>query len=374
MHLGLHLLLPGSLAVGSNGTTGMEPFASFASSLELASRIHFPWKLDTLLATCHSYYSGRLQPPTSSTPPEETQLAAQVLAIAWFRHNHVEVPSGTPEERAVSVRTALRSQAGRLATAPLVEAYLRLIGERGGADDDVGDRQVMLVGTERITRALTPPLQRLGRDIVATADLVEAQKLADRRAPAAIVVDHREFPEQVEKFSRIARLGGASLLFVLTDATEPSLVMNLLDLGVDDVFGPPHDFGLVAARINRQVRARSRDRADDRPQTGQFSARLDAFSLVDLIQMLGHGLKTVRIDLSRPSSGDRAVIFMQKGRLTHATLGDVTGEPAVFDVLSWENDGEFTVREESHFPPPTIQGSTEAVLSEGLKLLGQANR
>jgi hypothetical protein len=347
----------------------MEPFASFASSLELANRLQFPWKLERLLATCHSYYSGRLQPGSAASKLEESLLAAQVVAIAWFRHNHVEVGSGTSEERMVAVRTALRSQAGRLASQQLVETYVRLIAERGGVVDDVGDRQVMLVGGARITGALNAPLQRVGRDPVPTANLVEAQKLAERRAPAAIVIDHKDFAGNVEKFSRVAKLGGASLLFVLTDATDPSLVMGLLDAGVDDVFEPPHDFDLVAARINRAIRSRSRDQAVAKPKTGQFSARFDAFSFIDLIQMLENGLKTVRIDLSRSSSGDRAVIFMQNGRMTHASLGEMKGEPAVFRVLSWESDGEFTVREESHFPPATIEVPNEAVLAEGLKLL-----
>jgi DNA-binding response OmpR family regulator len=369
MHLGLHLLLPGNLAALTNGTSGLEPFGSFASSLELASRLQFPWKLDTLLVNCHSYYSGRLQPGSATSRPAESLLAAQVVAIAWFRHNHVEVRGGSAEERMVAVRTALRSQAGRLASPSLIETYVRLITERGGVVEDVGDRQVMLIGAERIASALTQALQRLGRETIVTADLVEAQKLSHRRAPAAIVIDHKEFPDQLEKFSRVARLGGASLLFVLTDSPDPALMMGLLELGVDDVFGPPHDFGLVAARINRAIRGRSRDRAADKPQSGQFSARFDAFSFVELIQMLGHGLKNVRIDLSRTTTGDRAVVFMERGRLTHATFGEVRGEPAVFRVLSWEDDGEFTVREEAHLPPATIQVSTAAVLTEGLKFV-----
>jgi hypothetical protein len=367
MQLGLHLLLPGSLAALSNGTSGLEPFASFASSLELASRLQFPWKLDTLLVNCHTYYSGRLQPGSASSKPAESLLAAQVLSIVWFRHNHVEVPVGTAEERMVAVRTALRAQAQRLAGPALIETYIRLITERGGVVDDVGDRQVMLIGSERINSALTPALQRLGREPIASSDPIEAQKLAHRRAPAAIVIDHKDFP-QLEKFARVARLGGTSLLFVLTDSTDPTLVTSLLDLGVDDVFGAPHDFELIAARINRAIRSRS-GRADDKPQSGQFSARFDAFSFVELIQMLETGLKTVRIDLSRISNGDRAVVFLDQGRLTHAAFGEMRGEPAVFRVLSWEDDGEFTVREESHLPAATIQVPTASVLTEGLKLL-----
>ena len=190
--------------------------------------------------------------------------------------------------------------------------------------DTQGDRQVLLVGGERIDRSLTPALGRVGREVITTDDLADAQTIAERRPPAAIVIDHEQFPAQVDKFSRVTKLGGAALLFVLTDSTDPSLVLNLLDVGVDDVFGPPHDFDLVAARINRAIRSRSRDRATEASQAGQFSATFEVFGFLDLIQMLSQGLKTVRIDLSRPQS-EPAVIYMQKGRLTHAARGGLRG-------------------------------------------------
>lgn len=373
LHLGVHLLLPAQVAPSFDPVGTVEPFAAFASSLELATRIRFPWKVDALLAACYALYSGRADPSNCPEWPAETLMAAQILAIAWYRHNHVPSLIGTDEERMIGLRTRLREKGGRLATQELIEGYLRLITDRGGVTDTQGNRQVLLVGAERIDRALTPALGRVGREVITTDDLADAQTIAERRPPAAIVIDHEQFPTQVDKFSRVTKLGGAALLFVLTDSTDPSLVLNLLDVGVDDVFGPPHDFDLVAARINRAIRSRSRDRSLDGSQAGQFSATFEVFSFLDLIQMLSQGLKTVRIDLSRPQS-DPAVIFMQKGRLTHATLGDIEGERAVHEVIAWQDEGEFTVRQEARFPEPTIDYPTESVLMEGLRLLDESRR
>lgn len=372
LHLGVHLLLPAQ-AAGSDPVGTVEPFAAFASSLELATRIRFPWKLDGLLAACYALFSGRADPYDCDDWPEETLLAAQILSIAWYRHNHVPTLLGTDEERMIGLRTRLREKGGRLATQELIEGYLRLISDRGGVADTQADRQVLLVGAERIDRALTPALGRVGREVITTDDLADAQTIAERRPPAAIVLDHEQFPTQVDKFSRVTKLGGAALLFVLTDSTDPSLVLNLLDVGVDDVFGPPHDFDLVAARINRAIRSRSRDRAAEAAQAGQFSATFEVFGFLDLIQMLSQGLKTVRIDLSRPQS-DPAVIYMQKGRLTHAKLGDIEGERAVHEVIAWEDEGEFTVRQETRFPDATIDYPTESVLMEGLRRLDESKR
>jgi len=370
LHLCVHLLLPARDAPGRDPVGGSEPFGAFASSLELATRLRFPWNLDMLLAACHSLYSGRAEPGEPGELSREAHVAAQLLAITWYRHNHVPSLTGTDEERMLALRAALRAKGGVLATKDVVEEYLALIAERGGVEEDVGDRQVLLVGAERISRALSPALGRVGRETVATADMADAQTMAERRPPGAIVVDHTEFPAQVDKFTQVTKLGGGALLFVLTDSTDPALVLNLLDVGVDDVFGPPHDYDLVAARINRAIRSRSRMGAGDRPQAGQFSASFDVFGFLDLVQMLSQGMKSVRIDLSH--GDDKAAIFMQKGRMTHAVAGDLSGPDAAYRVIAWEDKGDFVVREESEFGPPSIQSSTESVLMEGLRLLDEA--
>ncbi len=372
LHLAVHLLLPTDLE-GPEAMASPEPFAAFPSSLELASRIRFPWKLDALLAACHHLYTGRIDPgATSAAFARDTLLAAQILSLVWYRHNHVSVDDGADDERMISVRTSVREAGGRLATRDLVESYLRLVEERGGANNRHGERRVLLLGSDRIGRALVPALSRIGRETLLTSDLADAQTLIERRPPAAIVVDHDHLPGQVDQFTRVTKLGGAVLLFVVSDSSDPSLVLNLLDVGVDDVFAPPHDFDLVAARINRAVRSRAHGGRTLRPSAGEFSATFEVFSFLDLVQMLSQSRKSVRIQLNR--GDDEAVILMRKGQMVHATAAGLEGEEAVFAVIAWEDQGEFTVREESRFPEETIERSSESVLMEGCRRLDESKR
>ena len=44
------------------------------------------------------------------------------------------------------------------------------------------------------------------------------------------------------------------------------------------------------------------------------------------------------------------------------------------EVIRWEDEGEFTVREESEFPEDTIHKQTDAVLMEGLRQLDESKR
>lgn len=89
--------------------------------------------------------------------------------------------------------------------------------------------------------------------------------------------------------------------------------------------------------------------------------------------MLSHGHKTVRVDLSK-SDGERAVVFMEKGRIVHATCGDLSGPEAVNQVIAWQEDGEFTVREETDFPEATVSAPAESLLMEGCRLLDEGAR
>jgi DNA-binding response OmpR family regulator len=367
--LGLHLLMPA--AVDGDGAKVSEPFLAFPSSAELAAQLRFPWDLGALLTTCARLYQQGLK--GVGDVGEELSLAAQILALVWFRHTLGPPGDTGTEDEVIAKRTALRDQAGRLATLDLIEEYLQLIAERGAPSADPSERRVLLVGADRISRALIPALERVASEAETVADLAVAQTTVEQEPPAAIVVDHRTFGSEVAKFARVMKLGGGSLLFVLTDSADQALVLNLLDIGVDDVFGPPHDFDLVAARISRAIRSRSRQAPAEEAAPGQFSATFEHFSFLDLAQMLSHGHKTVRVDLSK-SDGEGAVLFMQKGRIVHATCGKLSGAHAVYRVIAWQDDGEFTVREETDFPAPTIEKSTESLLMEGCRLLDEGGR
>lgn len=373
LHLAAHLLLPTECEYAPDPVGSEEPFKAFSSSLELATRIRFPWRLDSLLNACHALFSGRATPLKKGDWTREVHRAAQLLALVWYRHNHVRVEGESEEEAMITLRAGLRKMAGTLAGLDAIEGYLGLIQERGGAAAEGGPRRVLLVGGDRISRALSPELSRLAVQIEESRDLVDAQTMAEQTPPGAIVVDHAEFPDEVDRFVRMIRLDGGVPLYVLTDSKDPTLVLNLLDIGANDVFGPTHEFDLMAARLNHAIRNQAKQTQSGRGTSGQFSATMEVFSFLDLVQTLGHGRKSVRIDLSG-GTGEEATLFMEKGSLIHGTAAGETGAEAVYRIIAWEDDGEFTVHQETKFPEATIQASTESLLMEGCRLLDENRR
>lgn len=368
LHIALHLLSP------VDAGTSIDPFRAFAATMELAHRIRFPWPVDDVLSRTLGLYLGRIDAAEAKT--DEVALGAQVLALVWFRHNLAEGPSEPSagvedepsEEAEAKVRAALRSLAGRFAPLDVIEAYVEILTERASAE--TAERCTMLVGGERIARALSPALSRVGSAVVHVQSGADAQTSIQEVRPDAVVIDHEAFGADLEKISRVLRQDRSTLVFVLSDDADPALVLNLLDIGIDDVFGPPHDFDLVAARILRAMRARATAPTTEAPQ-GDFAARFEAFSFLDLAQMLANGMKSVRVDLRR-GSGEEAVLYVQNGRPVHAACGALTGPRAIYYVISWEDDGEFAVNEESSFPDVNIAESIESLLMEGVRLLDES--
>jgi len=373
LHLAVHLLVPPAPAGPTPGSATPLPFTDFPRSREIAVRLRFPWPIEKVLDACFALFlRARTQDMVGKLDPEIVQ-AARILALVWYYRILAPIREPDAARDPAALRNALRRAATRLATLELAEKYIGIIEEREAASQRGPAAQVLLVGGERIAD-LGARLSRLGIRPVVTRDLDDALAMAERRAPEAIVVDHDAVPGHVDHFARVAKLNATFLLYVVADADDPAVTLGLLDAGFDDVFTPPHDFDLTAAKIVRAIASRSRVRSAAQPAGRDFSATFSAFSFLDLAQALGNSRKSVRIELRRTSTGEEASLYLDQGRPVHATCGPLVGAEAVYRVISWEDDGEFTVYPETEFPEPTIHDTLEGLLMEGCRLLDEARR
>lgn len=350
----LHFLLPG------------DPFADWTASVEAARQLKFPWRIDAVLERCAARFEGE-----SVDTGGEFDLSAQILALCWHRHVELHLVDAPADEMIANIKKGLRAQAGRLAGLELVESYLRQIDESGRRPAGDGRNQVLVVGeSDAAMRPMVDRLRRIGYQPVQASDPADAQAMIARIPPAAILLDYDSFEGECENFCRVHGLNPIAPLFVVMASNDPAAVLALLDAGADDVFAAPHDFDLSVARVDRALRARASQSEAARAVRGQIAATLEAFSFPDLLQSLGHGLKSVRIKLVR-GSGEVAVAYLQEGRLVHAFCGDLAGERAVYRVITWQDDGEFVVVPETEFPEPNVQAPLESVLMEGCRILDE---
>jgi hypothetical protein len=191
-----------------------------------------------------------------------------------------------------------------------------------------------------------------------------------RCCPAAVFVHQVSCAEAMDRCRPLFAGEPAPRLFALTGEADPSRILNLLDLGFDEVFALPRDLDLVGARLRKSLRGRD-EGSTGTVAPGGFGAPLSALPFTDLLQALSQGMKTVRVDLNR-SDGARATCHLERGRLVHAVCGPAAGAAAVYAVIAWRDEGAFTVVPVDACPAANIEAPLESILMEGCRLLDES--
>lgn len=95
---------------------------------------------------------------------------------------------------------------------------------------------------------------------------------------------------------------------------------------------------------------------------------LKELSLTNIIQLNCTEMSTATVSLT---CEDKAgIICFAEGAIVHAAVGDLAGEEAVYELLSWP-DGSFVV--ETGAPPPqrTVSASWNSLLLEGIRRIDE---
>lgn len=368
---GLRELAADGLSVAAHLLLPQAPLPDIQQPIEDARHIGFPWSVERALQAVDRLLSEPQNDAGVDAALSEVEVGAQALALVWYRHVVLGAYEPVTEEAVAELKRRLRQQAGRLARLELIESYLRMMDERGAHRAESHGGQILVLGNSAaIMRPLVERLGRVGYRTIVASELADAQGLIARRHPAAILLDHESFPEEAENLCRLQALNPSTPVYVVTGTSDPVTTLALLDAGAEDVYAPPHDFDLMVARLDRSLRARA-ERADSMaPAKGQLAATLEAFSLIDLLQILGHGLRSVRIDLTR-SNGESACTHLREGQLVHAVAGAHSGEQAIYEVIAWGEDGSFVVMPIDEFPADNIEQSMESVLMEACRILDE---
>lgn len=99
-----------------------------------------------------------------------------------------------------------------------------------------------------------------------------------------------------------------------------------------------------------------------------FQGSLKELPLPDIIQLVGVSGKTGKFTLTR--EGDRGYIFLKNGQMTHAIVGDLIGEEAIYSLAIW-NQGEFQFSPGDEPDRQTITKSNTNLLMEAARRLDE---
>jgi uncharacterized protein DUF4388 len=99
-----------------------------------------------------------------------------------------------------------------------------------------------------------------------------------------------------------------------------------------------------------------------------FQGSLKELPLPDIIQLVSVSGKTGKFTLTRDS--DRGFIFLKNGQMVHATVGDLSGEEAIYSLAIW-NQGDFLFNPGEEADRQTITKSNTNLLMEAARRLDE---
>jgi response regulator RpfG family c-di-GMP phosphodiesterase len=144
--------------------------------------------------------------------------------------------------------------------------------------------------------------------------------------------------------------------FVFHAHAETDRVKYALELGAEDWLAKPHNVEITAMKLQRIIARRSY--TGDAGGEG-VHGQLREMGLIEMVHILCAGNRSVQIVLeNRKRTGE---MTLQHGHIIAATVGELTGEAAVFELLAW-NEGVFRILPLRQVPPVTIRTGTDNLL------------
>jgi len=235
-----------------------------------------------------------------------------------------------------------------------------------------GIRILLVDDNPMIRQLLLASLAPLG-DVKVCASAVEALRSAQKQSPDLIVSDYR-MPglsglELLAKFRINFPHVPIMMLASRADITGPLAGSSpLVEEFIEKPFFIEETINRIKRVLDRIVLSKATREAAD---STNVRGTLAQMSVVDLLQTLDIGRKTCRLELS--VNNRKCEMQFHDGQLVHATLGNVTGEDVVYEVVGW-TEGAFLIDFERVECPHTITHTTQSVLMESLRRFDESQR
>jgi hypothetical protein len=156
-------------------------------------------------------------------------------------------------------------------------------------------------------------------------------------------------------------------------------LIPLLDIGFKEILSLDTSVETLVQKIKRitglPVARLDSGRKSAQRQSGS-RGNLSDFSIIDLLQALGPSQRTARITVTPDDpAGDSLLMYLSRGQIVFAKLGDLLAEKAIYSALTWEA-GTWTSEPvtEKDLPESNNTMPNEFILMEGCRLIDENGR
>ncbi len=281
------------------------------------------------------------------------------------------------------VKRKLHELTGRLFLAEIVGAFITMIQEEilnSAAMGALG--QIMILGDK--VENMQPVELRLKNEGFRVVCETSQESLADmleRSEPDVLLVISTLDPGAITKLiDKIVnpKSGKAKIpVFLLVREHYVGQLTAMLDKSVEDIISLDNNLDILVSKLRSIVAVLNEKPAKREIDEEKYGAtgRLRNMSLLDLLQATGPGRKTVKITVISQDKSQKLEMFLDKGKIIYAKLGDIKGAEAVYEAMAW-TDGIWSMEpvDPEAIPKPNNSLSNELILMEGCRLLDEKNR
>ncbi len=331
-------------------------------TMQILRHVRFPWNLDTIISQHHEHYDGSGYP--MGLKGREISIGARIINVvdAYYAIT-TDRPyrRALPKDRAVS---EIKKNAGGQFDPEVVEIFLSVIGDE--VSEGVPKKRVLIFERELNVAAMI----KLGTalddiEVIHATSSIEAISRIRQKNPLVIVADTDalEF-ETFRRFYHTARQTmGADRHFLLLVPDKDFIAR--FNERVDYIVKPVN-----MEQITQKIKGLIFDipQPEQSEETKGLTGRLQDFNLTDIIQILSLGLKTAKVEVTR--DGDKGLLYLLRGKIVHASAGDLRGPEAFFELIRWEI-GTFHILHGQVTNEVNVTLDTMHLLMEGCTILDE---
>lgn len=221
-----------------------------------------------------------------------------------------------------------------------------------------------------LTKGLTPLC-----DARIAADGADALLKIVDEPPDLVICDYKmpglDGRQLYEKVRSRAQTRNIPFIFLASRSDIEEKLRSLVE-GVEEFIPKPFFLRDLLRRLKKVIDRINLEKMQTRAsRPGVIQGRLEEMSIMDLMQSLEMGQKSCQLTLRR--GNDTCELFFLNGQCLDARLGEIDGEPAVYEAVKW-TDGEFEINFNVTPQRTTIERSTTGLLMEALRLMDEDAR
>jgi|Deesub1362A_J573_1020465.scaffolds.fasta_scaffold00275_33 putative nucleotidyltransferase with HDIG domain len=335
------------------------------NTVQILKQINFPWNVDSIIAQHHENYDGSGYP--LGLRGREISLGARIIHIA---DSYIAMTTDRPYRKAIPRHEAIQEivkKAGTHFDPEIVEVFLSVIKEE--TPQKIKRRSILLLERQpTITALIRLSVDVNDVDILHASNTFDAVRIMKQTPPDLVIadvemLDKSTFFNFYKTIYEIPAVRNIPFIFILPDKDYPR---HFNGKKVSYIVSPL-DLGELTSTINSILAG---ERAPEEPpeEAKGLSGTLEDFSLADIIQILNLGLKTAKVELTR--NGQKGAIYLLNGKVVHASVGDLQGKDAFFEMFGWDK-GMFRIIHGLTTPEVNINIDTMHLLLQTARLIDE---